>query len=76
IPDVLFVIDPEEHETAVREARRMNIPIVGIADTNDNPTKLNYPIIANDHAKASINWVVDKIIEALKQTKTEETKDL
>ncbi|MDP2704087.1 MAG: 30S ribosomal protein S2 [bacterium] len=72
IPDVLFVIDPEEHETAVREARRLNIPIVGVADTNDNPTKLNYPIIANDHAKASVTWVTDKIIEALQQTKTGE----
>ena len=63
LPDALFIIDIEEHATAVREARRMHIPVVALVDTNDNPQGIDYPIFANDHARASIEWV----IEALKK---------
>ncbi len=63
LPDALFVVDIEEHETAVREARKMHIPVVALIDTNDDPISVEYPIFANDHAKASIEWV----IEALKK---------
>ncbi len=63
LPDALFVVDIEEHETAVREARRLHIPIVAILDTNDDPRQVEYPILANDHAKSSVEWV----IEALKK---------
>ncbi len=63
LPDALFVIDIEEHDTAVREAKRMHIPVVALIDTNDDPISVEYPIFANDHTKASIEWV----IEALKR---------
>lgn len=69
LPDCIFVIDPAEHQTAVREARRLKIPIAAIIDTDDDPELTDFPIIANDHAKSSIDWIVDKIIEALKQVK-------
>lgn len=66
--ETLFIIDTslKGHMTAVREARRMNIPIVAIIDSDDNPDFINYPIPANDHAKASIDWVINRIIESLK----------
>ncbi len=63
LPDALFIIDIEEHATAVREAQRMHIPVVALIDTNDDPLGVEYPIFANDHTKASIEWV----IEALKK---------
>jgi len=66
--EALFIIDMslKGHMTAVREARRMNIPIVAIIDSDDNPEFINYPIPANDHAKASVNWVINKMMESLK----------
>lgn len=66
LPDCVFIVDPSEHETAVREARCLKIPIVAIIDSDDDPELIDYPIIANDHAKSSIDWVSNKIIEALK----------
>ena len=72
VPDVLLTVDPKEHDTAIREAKIKNIPVIALADTNDNPQELDYPIIANDHAKSSIDWIVDKIIEALESAKIEE----
>ncbi|MDP3725099.1 MAG: 30S ribosomal protein S2, partial [Nanoarchaeota archaeon] len=58
-----------------REAKRVKIPIVAIVDTNDNPTEVDFPIVANDHARASINWVIEKIVQALQEVKTEEVKE-
>lgn len=67
LPDVLFIIDAsiKGHKTAIREARRIKIPIIGIIDSDDDPDLIDYPIPANDHAKASIEWVVNKIKEKL-----------
>ena len=72
LPKVLLVIDPKVHETAVREAKRVHIPVIALMDTNDDPTNIEIPIIGNDHSKASINWVAEKIIEALQTAKIEE----
>jgi len=65
--ETLFIIDTsiKGHMTAVREARIMNIPIVAIIDSDDNPDFINYPIPANDHAKASVDWVVSRIVNKL-----------
>ena len=70
LPDLIFVIDPslKGHTTAVREARRMKIPTVAILDSDDNPDFVNYPIPANDHAKMSIDWIINKISEKLSDT--------
>ena len=67
-PDVIFIIDPsiKGHRTAVREANRLGIPIVAVLDSDDDPTLITYPIPANDHAKISIDWLIDKIINSLK----------
>lgn len=66
LPDVLFVVDIKEHETALKEATKLKIPVVAIMDTNDNVDLVDYPILANDHAKASIDWVFDKVREGIK----------
>jgi len=67
-PDVVFIIDLsiKGHRTAVREANRIGVPIVAILDSDDDPNLVAYPIPANDHAKISIDWLINKIIEKLK----------
>ena len=67
IPDVLFVVDIKEHETAVREAKHLNVPVIGIVDSDDNPREINYPIYANDHSKQAVEWVVRRLIAGLKE---------
>lgn len=66
LPDALFVVDGTKHTTAVREARRIRMPIVGIVDNDDDPEAIAYPLVANDHAKASVDWVVDKLIQKIR----------
>ena len=66
LPDVLFVVDGGAHETAVREAERVRIPVVAIIDSDDDPDRIQYPIFANDHTKSSVEWIVEKVREALR----------
>ncbi|HKI84941.1 MAG TPA: 30S ribosomal protein S2, partial [Candidatus Krumholzibacteria bacterium] len=54
LPGALFVIDTQEEETAVREARKLGIPVVGIVDTNADPDVIQYLIPGNDDAIRSI----------------------
>lgn len=72
LPDFLFIVDTELHHTAVREARRLKIPIVAILDTDDDPALVDYPIFANDHAKSSIDWVINRIKKSLANVKIKE----
>jgi len=67
LPDVIFVIDPslKGHTTAIREAQRMKIPIVAVLDSDDNPDLASWLIPANDHAKMSIDWIINRMIEKL-----------
>jgi len=67
LPDIIFVIDPslKGHTTAIREARRMKIPVMAILDSDDDPDLINWQIPANDHAKMSIDWLINKIEERL-----------
>jgi small subunit ribosomal protein S2 len=66
-PDILFFVDANANETAIREARKAGVPTVGIIDTNDNPTLIDYPIFANDHSAKSVQWVINFIKEELKK---------
>lgn len=63
LPDMLFIVDTHKEITAVREAVRKGIPIVGIVDTNADPTLVDYPIPANDDAVKSISFILDVINE-------------
>lgn len=58
LPQAIFVVDTKEERTAVLEARKLGIPVVGIVDTNSDPTIVNYPIPANDDAVKSIELLV------------------
>jgi len=68
LPSLVFVIDTKKETIGVTEARRLGIPIVGIVDTNCNPTMIDYPIPGNDDALRSIRlftkFAADTILEA------------
>ena len=61
IPDMIFIIDTNVEGLAVKEALKLNIPIVAIVDTNSDPTGINYPIPGNDDARRAINLYCDII---------------
>lgn len=63
MPDALFVIDTHLENISVREARAVNIPIVGITDTNADPTLIDYAIPANDDAAGSIELITSAIVD-------------
>jgi len=65
----VFVIDITHDSNAVREARKLNIPIVALADTNADPRLVNYPIPANDDAIKSIQLMADYIKQAVEAGK-------
>lgn len=64
-PDLLFVVDANLHRTAIAEAKIAKIPVVAIIDTDDDPSAVELPIFANDHAKSSIEWVMGELTKAL-----------
>jgi len=64
LPDALFIIDPHKERIAVLEARRLEIPIVAIVDTNCNPLEIDYPIPANDDAIRAVKLLTGKIADA------------
>ena len=64
-PDVMFVIDPNSEVIAVREARRMGIPVVAIVDTNCDPNLVNWVIPGNDDALRAIRLFTSKISDAV-----------
>jgi small subunit ribosomal protein S2 len=65
LPDTLFVIDSHKEEIAVREARRLAIPVVGVVDTNCDPDLIVYPIPGNDDALRAIRLFASKIADAV-----------
>jgi len=71
IPDLIFVIDTNYESLAIKEAIKLNIPIIAILDTNSNPEGINFPIPGNDDARRSIdlycNLIKETINNALKE---------
>ena len=79
IPNMIFIIDTNVENLAVKEAFKLNIPIVAIVDTNSDPTDINFPIPGNDDARRSINLycelIKETILDAQKHIFKEEKKD-
>ena len=65
VPDAIFVIDTNREEIAIREAHRLNIPVVGTLDTNCDPDDVEYGIPANDDAIRSVKLLADFIADAV-----------
>ena len=66
-PDALVIVDIDEHIAAVREAKKMGVPVVAITDTNTNPTLVTYPIPANDKSVKSVAMILDHLVAAVKE---------
>ncbi len=71
LPDALFVVDAVSDNIAIREAKRLNIKVVAIADSNSDPTEIDYPIPGNDDAIKSIKILVSAVAEAFGEGKKE-----
>ena len=67
LPDVLYIVDPSREYIAVREAKKLKIPIVAIVDTNCDPTLIDYVIPGNDDAIRAIRLFTSKIADAVDQ---------
>jgi len=65
LPAVVFIIDTKKEYNAVREARKLKIPIVGLIDTNADPEEVDYPIPANDDAMRAIRLFCKMVADAL-----------
>lgn len=69
MPDVIFVVDQKKELIAVQEANKLNIPVIGLVDTNCDPEGINYVIPGNDDAIRSIKLVVSKLADAILEGK-------
>ena len=67
IPDVMFVIDANKEELAIKEANVLGIPVIAILDSNVNPAGISFPIPANDDASRAIRLYVDAVAQAAKK---------
>lgn len=70
LPDAVFIVDIRKDETAVREAKRKNIAIVALCDTNVDPSGIDYMVPANDDAIAAVNYILEKIKETCLSNKS------
>ena len=64
LPGAIFVVDIIKDKIAVREAKKLGIPVVALVDTNGDPTVIDYPIPSNDDAKKAIEYVLELVAEA------------
>ena len=65
VPDLIFIIDTNYESLAIKEATKLNIPIVAILDTNSDPTGIQYPIPGNDDARRAINLYCELLKETV-----------
>ena len=73
LPGVLFIVDPKKERTAILEARKLNIPVIGLIDTNCNPEDVDYPIPGNDDAIRAVKLITDVMANAIIEGKQGET---
>jgi small subunit ribosomal protein S2 len=66
LPDVVFVVDTRKEKIAVDEARKLKIPVIGVVDTNCDPTEVDYAIPGNDDALRAIRLFASRIADAVK----------
>ena len=68
LPDCIIVVDAQYEDTAIQEAKRLEIPVIAIVDSNTDPQKVDYPIPANDDSMRTIHLLIaalaDAVIEA------------
>jgi small subunit ribosomal protein S2 len=70
LPDAIFILDINEEKEAVKEARKKGIKIIGVCDTNSDPSLVDFPIPANDEAVSSIKYIMEKLKEVILKART------
>ena len=65
LPDAIFVVDPKKERICIQEAHTLDIPVIGIADTNCDPDDLDYIIPGNDDAIRAVKLIVAKMADAV-----------
>ena len=75
IPGVLFVVDPKKERIAILEAKKLNIPVVGLVDTNCNPEDVDYAIPGNDDAIRAVKLIADVMANAIIEGHQGESED-
>ncbi len=70
LPDVIFIIDCKKEHIAIREAHRLEIPIVAVVDTNCDPDEINYVIPGNDDAIRAVKLMASQMAEAINEGRT------
>lgn len=70
LPDAIFVLDMKKDALAIKEARRKGIKVIAVADTNVDPSLADYPIPANDDAISSVKYILGKVAEVIKKSKS------
>ena len=71
---MIFIIDTNVESLAIKEAIKLNIPIVAVLDSNSNPDGINFPIPGNDDARSSIDLYCELLKKTILDAKTENTK--
>ena len=75
IPDVMFIVDPKKEHIAILEAKKLNIPVVGLIDTNCNPNAVDYVIPGNDDAIRAVKLMTDVMANAVIEGRQGESFD-
>ena len=75
LPDVMFVVDPKKEHIAILEAKKLNIPVVGLIDTNCNPNDVDYVIPGNDDAIRAVKLMTDVMANAVIEGRQGESFD-
>jgi ribosomal protein S2 len=75
IPDVMFIVDPKKEHIAILEAKKLNIPVVGLIDTNCNPDDVDYVIPGNDDAIRAVKLMTDVMANAVIEGRQGESFD-
>lgn len=70
LPDAIFVSDIRKDKLAVKEARMKGLKVIGICDTNVDPTLVDYPIPANDDARLAVKYILEKVKEVILKSKS------
>ncbi len=69
LPDLVIIVDAQYEDTAIKEAKRLDIPTIAIVDSNTDPNKVTYPIPANDDSMRTINIIISALADAVMEAK-------
>ena len=75
IPDVIYIVDPHKEQIAVKEAKKLGIPVVAMVDTNADPDEIDVIIPANDDAIRAVKLIVSKMADAVIEAKQGEAEE-